>query len=151
MSTKKEKCLCCKEWNPACFCICHMTEEPEVPSHSQTEIIEWEKNLDYNSTDLGEMGKFIRVEYAKNILQKAITTAVAKDRELGNPYNSVSTWKEIGKNRGYWDFFKDQVISAREKEIEDEVEKIKTYTGGSSVNEKDKRVNKAEVLSILKH
>ncbi len=55
-----------------------MTEEPEVPSHSQTEIIEWEKNLDYNSTDLGEMGKFIRVEYAKNILQKAITTAVAK-------------------------------------------------------------------------
>ncbi len=128
-----------------------MTEEPEVPSHSQTEIIEWEKNLDYNSTDLGEMGKFIRVEYAKNILQKAITTAVAKDRELGNPYNSVSTWKEIGKNRGYWDFFKDQVISAREKEIADEVEKIKTYTGGSSVNEKDKRVNKAEVLSILKH
>lgn len=81
MSTKKEKCLCCKEWNPACFCICHMTEEPEVPSHSQTEIIEWEKNLNYNSTDLGEMGKFIRVEYAKNILQKAITTAVAK-REL---------------------------------------------------------------------
>lgn len=58
-----------------------MTEEPEVPSHSQTEIIEWEKNLNYNSTDLGEMGKFIRVEYAKNILQKAITTAVAK-REL---------------------------------------------------------------------
>lgn len=47
-----------------------MTEEPEVPSHSQTEIIEWEKNLDYNSTDLGEMGKFIRVEYAKTSYRK---------------------------------------------------------------------------------
>ena len=42
-------------------------------------------------------------------------------------------------------------VVKREKEIADEVEKIKTYTGGSSVNEKDKRVNKAEVLSILKH
>jgi hypothetical protein len=42
-------------------------------------------------------------------------------------------------------------VAKRELEIADEVEKIKTYTGGSSVNEKDKRVNKAEVLSILKH
>lgn len=42
-------------------------------------------------------------------------------------------------------------VSNREKEIAEEVEKMKTYTGGSSVNEKDKRVNKAEVLKIIKH
>jgi len=44
-----------------------------------------------------------------------------------------------------------ELLSQREKEIADEVEKMKTYTGGSSVNEKDKRVNKSEVLSIIKH
>lgn len=25
----ENKCKCCKEWNPACMCICHMTEEPD--------------------------------------------------------------------------------------------------------------------------
>lgn len=40
-------------------------------------------------------------------------------------------------------------VEAREMEISEAVKKMKTYTGGSSVNEKDKRVNKAEVLSII--
>ena len=40
-------------------------------------------------------------------------------------------------------------VVAREREISEAVKKMKTYTGGSSVNEKDKRVNKAEVLSII--
>lgn len=75
MSTKKEKC---------CENLCYCGEDTTIGHFKgvedcvQSESIEWEKNLEYNSTDLGEMGKFIRVEYAKNILEKAITTAVAK-------------------------------------------------------------------------
>lgn len=125
MSTKKEKCNGTKaEW-----------------------LLEFENMVKDNS--FVTPSSHLNVLAIQDFISKAITTAVAKDRELGNPYNSVSTWKEIGKNRGYWGFFKDQVISAREKELVEEVEKMKTYTGGSSVNEKDRRVNKQEVLSII--
>lgn len=98
MSTKKEKYVC----NQCSRCAVENTAvlgcvDDDCPCHSQK----------------------VRV-----IISNAITTAVAKDRELGNPYNSVSTWKEIGKKRGYWDFFKDQIIAAREKEIAEEVEKL---------------------------
>lgn len=31
------------------------------------------KAIDYNSHDMGEMGKFIRVEYAKNIITQKLT------------------------------------------------------------------------------
>ena len=30
------------------------------------------EKIDYNAHDMGEMGKFIRVEYAKNIVQEII-------------------------------------------------------------------------------
>jgi hypothetical protein len=35
----------------------------------------WEDWLDYNSTDMGEMGKYIRTEYAKNGTRMALETA----------------------------------------------------------------------------
>ena len=38
---------------------------------------------------------------------------------------------------------------AREREISEAIKKMKTYTGGSSIEEKHKRVNKQEVLSII--
>jgi hypothetical protein len=40
-------------------------------------------------------------------------------------------------------------VEAREREISEAIKKMKTYTGGSSVEEKHKRVNKQEVLSII--
>ncbi len=42
-----------------------------------------------------------------------------------------------------------KAIAEDRKELREKVEGMKTYTGGSSVNEKDKRVNKQEVLSLL--
>lgn len=45
----------------------------------------------------------------------------------------------------------ENLLEQERNRMSEEVEKMKTYTGGSSVNEKDKRVNKQEVLSILKH
>lgn len=161
MSTKKEKCRCCDgecnhddccgkiEENCATNCPCH-----------QSESIEWEKDLSFRfdtwlklypgTPTIGEIE-----EWWLESLRISITTAVAKDRELGNPYNSVSTWKEIGKNRGYWDFFKDQVIYAREKEIADKVEKMKTsplpfaHPDCESNSEHNRTIEK--VLQILKH
>ena len=47
--------------------------------------------------------------------------------------------------------FIENLLEQERKRMSEEIEEMKTYTGGSSVNEKDKRVNKAEVLSILKH
>lgn len=44
---------------------------------------------------------------------------------------------------------KKKALTADRKELREKVEGMKTYTGGSSVNEKDKRVNKQEVLSLL--
>ena len=96
MSTKKEKC--CEECEKHTFGYPdygYWCENKDCPCH-QTESIEWEKNLDYNSTDLGEMGKFIRVEYAKNILEKAITTAVeARERVDENTSDGYHTFKEL--------------------------------------------------------
>lgn len=43
----------------------------------------------------------------------------------------------------------DDSVAREKKRMSEEVEKMKTYTGGSSVNEKDRRVNKQEVLSII--
>lgn len=99
----------------------------------------------------GYDGEVIYGSKAANTLARVARTKslVAKDRELGNPYNSVSTWKEIGKNRGYWGFFKDQVISAREKELVEEVEK-KSFRGFAPY-EQDYLIKKEDVLSILKH
>ena len=31
------------------------------------------KKIDYNSTDFGEMGKFIRIEYVQNIITQKLT------------------------------------------------------------------------------
>ena len=45
--------------------------------------------------------------------------------------------------------FIENLLEQEKKRISDEIEEMKTYTGGSSVNEKDKRVNKQEVLSII--
>lgn len=168
MSTKKEKCRCCDgECNhDAC---CGKIEEncaTNCPCH-QSESIEWEKfaekvseNFDsiYRKFPANEAAVIIRNRIKNSfpsLISQAITTAVAKDRELGNPYNSVSTWKEIGKNRGYWDFFKDQVIYAREKEIADKVEKMKTsplpfaHPDCESNSEHNRTIEK--VLQILKH
>lgn len=81
MSTKKEKCNGTKaEW-----------------------LLEFENMVKDNS--FVTPSSHLNVLAIQDFISKAITTAVAKDRELGNPYNSVSTWKEIGKNRGYWGFF----------------------------------------------
>ena len=45
--------------------------------------------------------------------------------------------------------FIENLLEQEKRRISDEIEEMKTYTGGSSVNEKDKRVNKQEVLSII--
>lgn len=125
MSTKKEKCNGTKaEW-----------------------LLEFENMVKDNS--FVTPSSHLNVLAIQDFISQAITTAVAKDRELGNPYNSVSTWKEIGKNRGYWGFFKDQVISAREKELVEEVEK-KSFRGFAPY-EQDYLIKKEDVLSILKH
>ncbi len=125
MSTKKEKCNGTKaEW-----------------------LLEFENMVKDNS--FVTPSSHLNVLAIQDFISQAITTAVAKDRELGNPYNSVSTWKEIGKNRGYWGFFKDQVISAREKELVEEVEK-KSFRGFAP-SEQDYLIKKEDVLSTLKH
>ncbi len=87
MSTKKEKCGLCKHETPCP----HSRIDNMMGKAFQRESIEWEKNLDYNSTDFGEMGKFIRVEYAKNILEKAITTAVSnREKEIAEEVEKKS-------------------------------------------------------------
>lgn len=154
MSTKKEKC--CEECECEVFSrAAGLGHKPHCKSPSctchQSESIEWEKEVnDFRNgvQDAPDTDEYIR-ENLPRVLSQAITTAVAKDRELGNPYNSVSTWKEIGKNRGYWGFFKDQVISAREKELVEEVEK-KSFRGFAPY-EQDYLIKKEDVLSILKH
>ncbi len=45
--------------------------------------------------------------------------------------------------------FIENLLEQEKRRISDEIEEMKTYTGGSSVNEKDKRVNKQEVMSII--
>lgn len=52
----------------------------------------WEEKLDYNSTDMGEMGKFIRVEYAKNILNQAISK---REQEIAVEVKSLISAKEM--------------------------------------------------------
>ena len=143
---KKEKCRCYKFHNHD-----HGVKKFCDSCTCQSESIEWEKEVnDFRNgvQDAPDTDEYIR-ENLPRVLSQAITTAVAKDRELGNPYNSVSTWKEIGKNRGYWGFFKDQVISAREKELVEEVEK-KSFRGFAPY-EQDYLIKKEDVLSILKH
>lgn len=150
MSTKKEKC---------CENLCYCGEDTTIGHFKgvegcchQSESIDLDE-IDNKITDLiqrlpfEKRGEIWTLIYESR--KQAITTAVAKDRELGNPYNSVSTWKEIGKNRGYWGFFKDQVISAREKELVEEVEK-KSFRGFAPY-EQDYLIKKEDVLSILKH
>ena len=45
--------------------------------------------------------------------------------------------------------FIENLLEQEKRRMSEEIEEMKTYTGGSSVNEKDKRVNKQEVLSII--
>ncbi len=45
--------------------------------------------------------------------------------------------------------FIENLLEQEKKRMSEEIAEMKTYTGGSSVNEKDKRVNKQEVLSII--
>ena len=45
--------------------------------------------------------------------------------------------------------FIENLLEQERKRMSDEIAVMKTYTGGSSVNEKDKRVNKQQVLSII--
>ena len=102
-------------------------------------------------------------EMVRYILGDTIASAVeAREREISEAVDivGIDCGCVLGKCEmcASIDFIKSEILSfittavaKRELDIADEVEKIKTYTGGSSVNEKDKRVNKAEVLSILKH
>ena len=45
--------------------------------------------------------------------------------------------------------FIENLLEQERKRMSEEIEEMKTYTGGSSVEEKHKRVNKQEVLSII--
>lgn len=86
------------------------------------------------------------VNQLENFISQAIAEAVEETEQRGfqKGIQSVETEESdnllIQYNLGKED---------ERKRIEEAVKKMKTYTGGSSVNEKDKRVNKQEVLSII--
>lgn len=70
-----EKCIRPSgELNPVDDIFIYDEECSNCPCHSPVKREEntqdsWEKKIDYNSHDMGELGKFIRVEYAKNIIK----------------------------------------------------------------------------------
>lgn len=51
-----------------------------------------EKAIDYNSHDFGEMGKFIRVEYVKNILARYLSPEVEEELEISELGKDLSKW-----------------------------------------------------------
>ena len=111
-------------------CACSGTEsavcDRKCPCH-QSESIEWEED-----------------SWCVSIVAEAMT--FARTEPIGKDASHITRKLREKVSQAIT-----TAVAKRELEIAEEVEKIKTYTGGSSVNEKDKRVNKAEVLSILKH
>jgi len=69
------------------------------------------------------------IEQQKEMARKLISTGVVTEEEV--------------------DTLTSQIIKNTLEEVGRMVEGMRTFTGGSSVNEKDKRVNKAQVLEIL--
>ncbi len=77
------------------------------------------------------------------------------ERQIATPYSELSEEEKESDRRevrSYLPLLESKIskaLTAEKKELREKVEGMKTYTGGSSVNEKDKRVNKQEVLSLL--
>lgn len=77
------------------------------------------------------------------------------ERQIATPYSELSEEEKESDRRevrSYLPLLESKIskaLTAERKELREKVEGMKTYTGGSSVNEKDKRVNKQEVLSFL--
>ena len=72
-------------------------------------------------------------------------------RQIDTPYSELSeSEKESDReeSRNYLPLI-ENLLEQERKRMSEEIEEMKTYTGGSSVEEKHKRVNKQEVLSII--
>ncbi len=88
-------------------------------------------------------------EKLENVLLSALWAFRAYGNQNGFKDQNKYAEVEIEKIKAFIQSKISEAIAAERKELREKVEGMKTYTGGSSVNEKDKRVNKQEVLSLL--
>lgn len=136
MSTKKGKCNHDKfvqgQLGEECLkCGLLRTTIDYIEGYHQSEVVEWEKGVEHWAKNLEKMvndinsGKCHKVDIPRHCI------------DFLKSYSSVLHHKIAS------------AVEAREREISEAIKKMKTYTGGSSVEEKHKRVNKQEVLSII--
>lgn len=80
-----------KEFNPKCHCV--------LPMPYDRLSQKYKNKLNYNVMNLGEIGRYISIRYAENILEEVINELFQKEKAVDK---SKIEYKDCPDSMGYW-------------------------------------------------